>query len=265
MAALQPGERVLDLACGTGLVTFPAAEAVAPGGAVVATDISDAMVEHVTAEASARGLSHVAAARMDAEDLTYPESSFDVVLCSLGLMYVPDARRSLAGMKRVLRPGGRAIVSVWGARSRCGWADIFPIVESRVESDVCPMFFQLGTGDVLRSAMTAAGFSSVQVQRLDTAARIRIGRRRLRRRVCRWSRRPGVFPLRPTHTRRGARGIPAVDRALSLRHRLRHSRRVRRRARRADVTTRQDVRTPVASAFRRKIADACRRRRYGRA
>ena len=168
MALLQPGERVLDLACGTGLVTFPAAEAVAPGGSIVATDISDAMVEHVTAEASARGLSHVAAARMDAEDLTYPESSFDVVLCSLGLMYVPDARRSLAGMKRVLRPGGRAIVSVWGARSRCGWADIFPIVESRVESDVCPMFFQLGTGDVLRSAMTAAGFSSVQVQRVDT-------------------------------------------------------------------------------------------------
>jgi hypothetical protein len=68
----------------------------------------------------------------------------------------------------VLRPGGRAAAAVWGARSRCGWAEIFPIVDRRVASDVCPMFFQLGTGDTLSNLMRAAGFHDVRVERLET-------------------------------------------------------------------------------------------------
>jgi ubiquinone/menaquinone biosynthesis C-methylase UbiE len=167
-ASLRPGARVLDIACGTGLVTFRAAAAVGPEGQVVATDISEAMVERVAAEAGRRGLGHVRAARMDAETLDLPEASFDVALCALGLMYVPDPGRALAEARRVLRPGGRLVAAVWGARKNCGWADIFPIVESRVQSEVCPMFFQLGTGNALESALTAAGFESVQVDRLST-------------------------------------------------------------------------------------------------
>jgi len=168
MARLRSGERVLDLACGTGLITFPAADAVGAAGSVVATDIADAMVAHVSSEAATRGLPQVTAARMDAERLEYADGSFDVALCALGLMYVPDPRRALIEMRRVLRPGGRAVVSVWGAHNRCGWAGIFPIVESRVESEVCPMFFQLGTGDVLLGTMTAAGFEPVQTDRIST-------------------------------------------------------------------------------------------------
>jgi ubiquinone/menaquinone biosynthesis C-methylase UbiE len=168
-ADLRPRERVLDLACGTGLVTFAAAEAVGPDGTVVAADISDVMVRSVEAEAASRRLGYVTATRLDAEDLrAFPDSQFDVVLCSLGLMYVADPRRSLEEMRRVLQPGGRAVVSVWGARSCCGWAEIFPIVESRVESEVCPMFFRLGTGDSLARAMTEAGFGDVGARRLST-------------------------------------------------------------------------------------------------
>ena len=57
---------------------------------------------------------------------------------------------------------------VWGARNRCGWAEIFPIVDARVESDVCPMFFQLGTGERLSVTMTEAGFVSVSAERFGT-------------------------------------------------------------------------------------------------
>ncbi|MDX1531612.1 MAG: class I SAM-dependent methyltransferase, partial [Rhodothermales bacterium] len=89
-AALRPGEWVLDVACGTGLVTFPAAEAVGPAGAVTATDLSDGMVAHVCAEAERRGLAHVGGAQADAEALGGPDGQYDAVLCALGLMYVPD-------------------------------------------------------------------------------------------------------------------------------------------------------------------------------
>jgi ubiquinone/menaquinone biosynthesis C-methylase UbiE len=167
LAALAPGERVLEVAGGTGLVTFRAAEAVGPTGAVVATDISDQMVELLRVGAAERGMTQVTAERMEAEALTVDDASFDVTLCSLGLMYVPDPERSLREMHRALKPGGRAVAAVWGPRAACGWAEIFPIVERRVVSEVCPLFFQLGGGDALRWTMEAAGFGEVEVERIS--------------------------------------------------------------------------------------------------
>lgn len=168
MAGLEAGERVLDLACGTGLVTLPAAEAVGPSGEVVGTDISQRMVELVAERAAERGIRHASFDRMDAEDLRFPDSSFDAVLCGLGLMYVPDPLRSLEEMLRVLRPGGRAVCAVWGARKNCGWAEIFPIVDSRVTTEVCPLFFQLGTGEALSMTYDAAGFEEIVCERIHT-------------------------------------------------------------------------------------------------
>jgi ubiquinone/menaquinone biosynthesis C-methylase UbiE len=168
LADLRAGERVLDVACGTGLVTFRAADAVGPRGTVVATDISDKMVQFSAHEAMRRGYAQVRCARMGAEALDFPDSCFDAVLCALGLMYVPDVGASLREMRRVLVSGGRAVAAVWGARQRCGWADIFPIVEARVQSDVCPMFFQLGTGDSLQQCFEQAGFTNVTAERLTT-------------------------------------------------------------------------------------------------
>ncbi len=168
MAELRPGERVLDVACGTGLVTFPAAEAVGPEGYVLATDLSGEMAEIVRREAARRGLAQVEAERMDAEELTVPDGSFDVALCGLGLMYPPDPRRALEEMFRALAPGGRTAVAVWGARKNCGWAEIFPIVDARVETEVCPLFFQLGTADTLAETMEAVGFRRVAVERISS-------------------------------------------------------------------------------------------------
>ena len=167
-AGLGPGERVLDVACGTGLVTFAAAAAVGPRGTVVGVDLSDGMVERCRARARERGLGHVRVERMEAEVLALPDASFDAALCALGLMYVPDARKALAEMRRVLAPGGRAVAAVWGQRSRCGWAEIFPIVDARVKSEVCPLFFSLGTADRLGTIFRDVGLANVVTEKLET-------------------------------------------------------------------------------------------------
>lgn len=167
-AALRPGERVVDVACGTGLVTFEAAEGVNPGGAVVGVDLSETMVSLARARAHERGFGHVRFERMDAEALELPPASFDVALSALGLMYVPDARKAVGEMARVVAPGGRVVAAVWGQRSRCGWAEVFPIVDAQVKSEVCPLFFALGTADSLGAVFQDAGLADVMTERLET-------------------------------------------------------------------------------------------------
>lgn len=167
-ADLRPGEEVLDVACGTGLVTLPVAERVGSGGRVTAVDLSAEMVECIEERAARRRLEdRVVARRMNAERLDLEEGSFDAVLCSLGLMYVPNPDRALVEFHRVLRGGGRAVAAVWGARDRCGWAGIFPVVDARVETEVCPLFFALGTGDALARSFREAGFEAVEAERLS--------------------------------------------------------------------------------------------------
>lgn len=168
LAAPRRGERVVDVACGTGLVTFAAAAAAGPAGSVVGVDLSEAMVDLANARAGERGLGHVRFERMDAENLALPDSSFDVALCALGLMYVPDAGRAVAEMVRVVVPGGRVAAVVWGQRDRCGWAEIFPIVDARVASEVCPLFFSLGAGDRLGAIFQGAGLIDIVTDRIDT-------------------------------------------------------------------------------------------------
>jgi ubiquinone/menaquinone biosynthesis C-methylase UbiE len=161
LANLRTGERVLDVASGTGLVSFAAAAIVGGAGTVLGTDLSERMVE--IARARVRD-TNVRFERMDAEELNLPSAAFDVALCALGLMYVPDPRRAVAEMRRV---AGRASAAVWGERRRCGWAEIFPIVDARVKSEVCPLFFGLGTGDALRTVFQEVGFVDLAYERLD--------------------------------------------------------------------------------------------------
>jgi SAM-dependent methyltransferase len=168
MAALQPGERVLDVACGTGLVSFRVAEAVGARGAVVGTDISGEMVEAARRSAAERDVDNASFERSDAEALPFADATFDAAVCGLGLMYVSDPVKALCEMRRLLRPGGRAAAAVWGARRNCGWAEIFPITDAHVASEVCPMFFHLGTKDMLARTFEAAGFTDIRSQRLVT-------------------------------------------------------------------------------------------------
>lgn len=166
LAELESGQNVLDVACGTGLVSFPVARAIIPGK-LTGVDISERMIESARRTAKEKGLS-TDFLRMEAENLTLPDNSFDIALCSLGLMYVPDPILALKEMHRVLVPGGRAIALVWGKRANCGWAEIFPIVDQRVQSDVCPLFFQQGTGNVLQNSFQMAGFTDVKIERFKS-------------------------------------------------------------------------------------------------
>jgi len=169
MADAVLGEHALDMACGTGLVSLPLAKAVGPLGRVVATDISDRMIEQIQQVAALQGLTQLTALRTDAEDLEMmPDASFDLVTCALGLMYVPDTAKAMDEAFRVLKPGGRAVFAVWGQRSKCGWAEIFPIVDARVKSEVCPLFFRLGTGMALAHEMASAGFVQIEMSRLTS-------------------------------------------------------------------------------------------------
>src|SRR5262245_61019905 len=109
-AHIAPGMRVLDIAAGTGLAAEAALNIVGPTGHVTAADLSPAMVEKSRAR-----LGHAQNASVAVEDgqaLSFPDESFDAVLCSLGLMFFPDAPRGLAEFRRFLRSGGRAAVSV---------------------------------------------------------------------------------------------------------------------------------------------------------
>src|SRR6187401_373566 len=85
LADLREGERVLDVACGTGLVTFPAASRVGSRGTVLGVDISERMIDLARTDAHKRALTGVTFERMEAEDLRVADASFDVVLCALGL------------------------------------------------------------------------------------------------------------------------------------------------------------------------------------
>jgi SAM-dependent methyltransferase len=165
-AAFAAGERVLDIACGTGLVSLAAARAVGPAGQVVGVDISARMVDAARERAGRAGLAHARFERMDAEHLELPGAGFDVVTCALGLMYLPDPERAVREMLRQLRPGGRVVLAVWGERSRCGWAPVFPIVDAEVRSEVCPLFFRLGQPGALARLCAALGGTGIEETRL---------------------------------------------------------------------------------------------------
>lgn len=177
MAKLRPGEQVLDVACGTGLVSFRALDAVASGSgkispvaseAVIGTDISDKMIEAARMAAAAKGVKDIRFEQMDAEALRLPDAGFDVVLCALGLMYMPAPLRALEEILRVLKPGGRFVTAVWGRRQHCGWAEIFEIVDRHVTSEVCPMFFNLGNPGALKINLEASGYSNIHTHCIET-------------------------------------------------------------------------------------------------
>jgi len=162
--SLASGEQVLDVACGTGLLTLEAARLVGPAGRVVGTDLSGKMVD----AACRRAPPNVTFQRMDAQKLDFPAATFDAVLCGLGLMYVPDPAAALSEMQRVLRPGGRLAIAVWGEQSQCGWAAVFAIVAAEVASEVCPLFFSLGRQSQLADHCERAGLEVFDCRRLKS-------------------------------------------------------------------------------------------------
>ena len=168
MACASPasGERVLDVACGTGLAALAAAQAVGPTGRVLGIDLSGRMIDAARSRAEELDASNAMFARMDAEDLDLSDAGFDVVLCALGLMYMPNPRQAVREMRRMLRQGGRMTIAVWGEQSLCGWSALFSIVDAEVASEVCPTFFRLGRMDTLAKLCAEARFDAIEQHRI---------------------------------------------------------------------------------------------------
>lgn len=124
-AALREGQQVLDVATGTGLMVRVAHSWVGVPGYVTGVDLSPKMLEVAEQQVDAATLrKNVTLRRMDAEELRFPDASFDVVLCQLGLMLFPNPNRALREMERVLVPGGRVAISVPGPQGQVHLLDL---------------------------------------------------------------------------------------------------------------------------------------------
>jgi len=164
-AALHAGERVVDVATGTGVAAFAAAAMVGAAGTVTGVDVSERMIERATERGQADGVSNVHFERADMETIGGPDGAFDAAISAFGLMYAAERKAAAAELARVLAPGGRLSLVVWGRRSACGWAEVFPIVDAHVESEVCPLFFSLGVPRALEILFGGAGFVDVVEER----------------------------------------------------------------------------------------------------
>src|SRR5262245_6523134 len=169
IADLQPGEHVLELACGPGGAGLEAATRVTPGGAVVVSDVAPEMTAIATARAEKLGLTNVTGKALDLEAIDEPDASYDAVLCRDGLMFALDPARATGEIRRVLRPGGRAIVAVWGARTRNPWLGV---VLDAVSADLgvpmpppgIPGPFALGEDGDLERALSDGGLDDVRIE-----------------------------------------------------------------------------------------------------
>ncbi|WP_369193225.1 class I SAM-dependent methyltransferase [Streptomyces djakartensis] len=106
-AGPRPGQRLLDVGCGLGATLLPAGRLVGPGGSALGIDIAEAMVEEAGREAARQGIANVELRVMDGEHPELPARSFDLVLGSYSVIFLPDARAALARYAGLLRDGGR--------------------------------------------------------------------------------------------------------------------------------------------------------------
>jgi SAM-dependent methyltransferase len=113
LADLRPGERVLDVACGTGVVARLAGERVGAGGQITGLDLNEGMLEVARSLPSPAGAAAVVWVQGSALAMRLPDASFDVVLCQQGVQFFPDRPLALREMIRVLVPNGRVLASVW--------------------------------------------------------------------------------------------------------------------------------------------------------
>jgi SAM-dependent methyltransferase len=173
-AALAPGQRVLDLAAGPGEVGFLAAPLVEPGGTVISSDHSEAMVEVARGRAAALGLSNVEFRAFDGEWIDLAVASVDVVLCRWGYMLMVDPAAALRETRRVLRSGGRVVLAVWDAHEENPWS-VIPtsvLVEhgfAEPPKPGVPGPFTLGDRALLHDMLEEAGFTDIAIDAVEIA------------------------------------------------------------------------------------------------
>lgn len=165
LLAPEPHWDGLDVACGPGLTTAALAERL-PEGRTLGIDFAEPMVARAQERFANPRLSF---AVDDAERLSQPADTFGAVTCSFGLMYCYDARSALQHMARVLSPGGRLMMLVWGHAQRVWWSPVIELIESRAEyyASVCPMMFFYGLPGVLGRMVSEAKLTVTSDETFD--------------------------------------------------------------------------------------------------
>ncbi|MEW6582510.1 MAG: methyltransferase domain-containing protein [Actinomycetota bacterium] len=161
LAELQPGEHVVDIACGTGIVTRLAAELVGGDGTVAGVDVNPGMLQVAH---KAAGNPAIEWHQASAEALPLGDATFDVALCQMGLQFFPDRPGALREMRRVLRPGGRVVLNVPGPTPPA-----LAVLEQALRRHIGPAaggfvaaVFSLHDTDEVRTLLEGAGFADVE-------------------------------------------------------------------------------------------------------
>ena len=178
--ALQPGDRVLELAAGPGDTGFMAAELIAPGGRLICSDGAEAMLTVARERAAAQAVHNVEFRQLELEWIDLPTADVDAVLCRWGIMLIVDSDAAAREIRRVLRPGGRAALAVWDVPERNPWTTI-PARVMRELGHVAPPeddgdreppgMFKLAGDGVLAELLHGAGLVDVKVAAVAMARR----------------------------------------------------------------------------------------------
>ncbi len=174
LSHLKSGERVIDVAAGTGAFSFLAARA---GMHVLATDFAPGMIARLRERVAAEGLDRITAEVMDGQALTVPEDSFDAGVSILGLIFFPDICLGLSELRRVVRPGGRVSIVSWGdikklQSHRLLMRAIMQAAPGFQPPASIPVWARMAGSESLSNEMRKSGFQDVEITISHASLRI---------------------------------------------------------------------------------------------
>jgi SAM-dependent methyltransferase len=169
-ARIEPGQRVLDVACGTGVLTREVADRVGPSGAAVGLDVNDGMLA-----VARRKAPELDWRKGRAEELPFDDGSFAAVVSQFGLMFFEDRVAALREMRRVAKPGGRMAIAVWGPQAESpGYAAMTELLRGLFGEPAANALrapFALGDIPSLRALFAESGLPEIDVRTLPGTAR----------------------------------------------------------------------------------------------
>jgi SAM-dependent methyltransferase len=170
--ALEPGQRVLELAGGPGTLSMMAAGAVSPGGHVIYSDFAGPMVDAARSRLQGEGAPSVEYRVIDAETIDLPDASVDAVACRMGYMLMADPAAALRESARVLAPGGRIALAVWSDPASNPWGALpMQAVASQLGGPPAPAnapgLWALADQARLNGLLEDTGFQSIRIEKLD--------------------------------------------------------------------------------------------------
>lgn len=170
-ATPAPGERVLDVACGTGIVARTVAQRLGENATVTGLDLNPAMIDvaRVTAEREGVAITWYVG---PADALPFPDTAFDLVLIQQGLQFFPDKVPAVTEVSRVLAPGGRLGTATWAEiAANPFFESLATAVERHLGTPALQTPFSLGDADALRSILLEAGFVDIAIERVARTVR----------------------------------------------------------------------------------------------